>query len=131
MRRVSQESNAREFTRVNTRINIVLSTGESKNMNGAVKDVSANGVYVSCEGEAPEGTECHVEIALSEDPAGPVIKGHGRVVRVEADGLAINFTEIIGEDSFVHLRNLVLYNAKQIDSVEAKFSKHAGIKPIE
>jgi len=41
--------------------------------------------------------------------------------------MAWKYTEIVGIESFAHLRNLVLYNSSDVDQVEQEFNEHVGI----
>lgn len=50
------------------------------------------------------------------------------MVRNYPDGVAFQFTKILGPESYGYLRNLVLYNASDTDQVENEFETHAGIK---
>ncbi|MGE0684275.1 MAG: hypothetical protein AB7P69_25630, partial [Candidatus Binatia bacterium] len=55
----------------------------------------------------------------------------GKVVRVDTDGMGVEITEIVGVESFEHLRNLVRYNSADTDQVEQEFHDHIGIKRRE
>ncbi len=41
------------------------------------------------------------------------------------------FTSILGLESFEHLRNLVYYNAPDVEQVEQEFTAHVGIRKRE
>ncbi len=46
--------------------------------------------------------------------------------------MAIQFTKILGPESFSHLQNLVLYNSgEQISQVEEELASHLGIRPLD
>jgi len=38
------------------------------------------------------------------------------------------FSKILGLESFEHLRNLVYYNAENVEQVETEFTTHTGIR---
>jgi hypothetical protein len=56
------------------------------------------------------------------------IEVEGVVVHSYAEGTAIQFSKILGVDSYEHLRNLVLYNAADTEQVEDEFRTHIGLK---
>jgi len=56
------------------------------------------------------------------------IEANGYVVRSLIDGMAIEFTELIGLESWDHLRNLVLYNAEEPIRAQEQFAAHVGLK---
>jgi len=45
-----------------------------------------------------------------------------------ADGMAFVFSKILGLESFEHLRNMVFYNAPNVEQVEDEFTSHTGIR---
>jgi hypothetical protein len=47
------------------------------------------------------------------------------------DGMAFVFTSILGLESFEHLRNLVCYNAPDVEQVERELTAHVGIRKRE
>ena len=91
----------------------------------ALRDISINGLFAETSQKVTPGQACEVVILLgpSEDQA---VRIKGRVSRLEPAGFAIEFKGIDPE-SYSHLRNIVLYNSREPDKVEAEFVR-PGIK---
>ena len=119
----------REFTRVHVQMDVEVAIGEAQTVQGRMHDLSMKGLYLSCDTPLPVGAGCCTAILLGNDEAPTRIEADGVVVRAEDRGMAIQFTEILGLDSFDHLRNLVKSNAAaHTEQVEAEFRSHLGIK---
>jgi PilZ domain len=119
-------SEQREFTRVpvNCRVEI-LAEGRPVPCT-AVRTLSMKGMLAQTHIQLPAGLECEITIALVEHEI--EIQVIGTVVRNYPDGIAFQFTKIMGPESYAHLKNLVLYNADDVDQVEHEFETHAGIR---
>ncbi len=122
------ETNHREFTRVHVAIHVELRMGGNVVIQGALDNVSLNGLLLRCEATFPEQTPCLVFLHLDGGQGGPTIEAHGVVARTESHKVAIQFTELLGTDSMHHLRNLVLYNSgTHAHRVEEEFETHIGL----
>lgn len=121
--------NHREFSRVGTAIKTLLTPDAGSAVEGTLRDVSATGIFMTSADTVPEGTECAIFIQLTDDPEGIGVRARGAVVRCEAGGMAVRIDAIAGENSFEHLRRLVLYNAPDPDGASSEFDSHIGIKP--
>ncbi|MCK6551448.1 PilZ domain-containing protein [Myxococcota bacterium] len=96
-----------------------------------LENVSLNGAFVAMSVPPPVGARCQVRIdlgALDEDGQPMEVRAIGRVVRVEARGCALQFVELHGLASLEHLRNLVLYNAREPARAEEEFRSHLGLE---
>ena len=80
--------------------------------NLSVKGISVLGVTGHVVGEA-----CDVFLALSGSTSQLKLTMKGKVVREEADRVALHFTEI-DLDSFYHLKNIIYYNSEDPDTIE-------------
>ena len=117
----------REFTRVPLRLEVGLSTQEGCVFSGPARDLSLIGVYVQGDCALSLNTPCSVRIRLNDQIDGPCVQATGQVVRVEPDGVAVEFTAVpLG--ALEHLRNLVLYNASDPTEIEKEFSSHIGLR---
>jgi len=125
---MKKQRNQREFTRVPVNMEVEVVAGKSTILGHLTRDVSLNGLFLSSEEKFPAGTDCHLTIFLGGRKSRQRIKLKGEVVRVEARGMAFAFHEIMGSDSFAHLRSLILYNSKEARGVEKEFKIHLGIK---
>lgn len=121
------DEEGREFSRVKPHIAVSLQI-DTKRIDGVIRDLSMNGLYVSCERvSAAAGTSCDVTVHLD---GGIEIRLTGSIVRVESGGVAIT-TETVSLDSFEHLRRLVLYNSMRPAQLEDEMQKHVGLKRPE
>lgn len=127
-RTMKKQLNQREFTRVPVNMEVEAVAGKSTILGHLTKDVSLNGLFLSSEEKFPPGTDCHLTIFLGGRKSQQRIKLKGKVVRVEENGVAFAFDEIMGSDSFAHLRTLILYNSAKARCVEKEFKAHLGIK---
>ena len=119
----------REFTRVPIHLNVEFSSPQRATSSVCqLKDVSMNGVYVHCDNPLPIGSDCKITVILGSEAVPIRIEVSGKIARVDADGMGMEITEIVGIESFEHLRNLVLYNSPNVDQVEQEFHEHVGIK---
>lgn len=119
----------RQFSRVSIQVEGELAVDDAMTIRGVSRDVSLNGLFMLCDTSLPVGANCRVTLFLGDREAHTRVEAHGRVVRREDAGVGLTFTEIMGLDSFEHLRNLVLYNAQDEGArVEEEFARHCGIK---
>lgn len=79
-------------------------------------DLSIKGVFVPGISGRKIGDRCAVELQLSGASHEISLNMQGEVVRVEAKGLGIKFSEI-DLDSFYHLKNIVYYNSENPDEL--------------
>lgn len=122
----TEPSNKREFTRVPVHCRAEVRRAGRQIPCTAISTLSMNGMFVQTDEPVPVGTECEINISLVEHEI--EIELLASVVRNYPDGIAFQFTKILGPESYGHLRNLVLYNASDTDKVEDEFESHAGIK---
>lgn len=80
--------------------------------NLSVKGVSVLGITGHKVGES-----CDLSLALSGSTSHLRLTMKGKVVRVEADRIALHFIEI-DLDSFYHLKNIIYYNSNDPDIIE-------------
>ena len=118
----------REFSRVEThpRARLALPTGEEI-MTAFITDVSLGGVLIEGECELELDSEVAVTVMLGEDPVEHVIEAIGKVIRCDARGIAVEFTELEDTESLEHLKKLILYNTQAPELIEEEFRRHSGI----
>jgi hypothetical protein len=122
--------NRREFTRVHVPIDAELQL-EDRVVTAQVTDVSMIGAYLAgCEA-IPAGTKCRVVVFLDGRTGRTRIEADGRVARSSAAGIGVEFEDLVGLDSYWHLRSLVVYNAKDPDAAEREVDEHLGIRRRE
>jgi PilZ domain len=120
-----EASNRREFIRVPLQVRVEVKGGGLSISSTATENLSLKGLKLHCSEQLPEGTACLIRLFLGEGAIR--IDAEGTVVHCYSDGLAFQFTRIIGLESFEHLRNLLLYNASDPNEVEHEFQDSVGI----
>jgi hypothetical protein len=94
---------------------------------GYTTDLGIKGFHLRCAQRVAVGTPC--QIMLLEGAQAPEtllaspqlsIEASGRVVRITETGLALEFTAIIGKDSFERLRTLLLAHSSEADRIEGE-----------
>ena len=122
--------NSREFTRVQAKVATKLSSEDAVQIVGTLENVSMNGVFLSCDSRLPVDTTCDISLYLEGGSEQILIRARGTVVRVETEGMALQFSEVYGRDSLEHLKNLVKYNSgSRINQIEQELGIHVGLKP--
>ena len=120
--------NQREFTRVKVAIHAELQVSGNVVIHGELENVSFNGLLLRSETVLPEQTPCLVFVHLEGGQGGPTIEAQGLVTRTEPRKLAVQFMELVGQESPQPLRNLVLYNSwTRANQVEEEFRSHVGL----
>ena len=119
----------RGFSRVSVAMKVQVTSGKKTIFSPHLKNVSMSGIFLISAETLPVGSECQVTIFLEARENQERIETRGKVMRVTEEGMAIHFEEIIGPESYHHLRNLVLYNAPNAEKVEKEIEDHIGIKP--
>ena len=125
----SEHSNQREFTRVLVAARTLVRAGGATLSAAQAHSLSMKGMSILSPERLPVGTECELTIILVEGEV--EIQVLGTVVVHLADGMAFLFTKILGLESFEHLRNMVFYNAPNVEQVEDEFTSHTGIRKKE
>ena len=119
--------NNREFTRVHSGIPVDVEAG-GKKISGDAGNISLAGLWLPTTVPVPEQSPCRVTMHLS---GAITIRANGVVVRSEPDGIAVQFLELLGLESYEHLRNLIHYNAVDPPTAELEFDSHLGLRRID
>ncbi len=124
----NQGENRREFTRVRIHLDVGLYPDDRTTIIGVAHDLSLNGVYIPCTGRLPVGTDCDLRIYLEgRENESMQLEVLGKVSRSDESGMAVEFTGVPLDD-LEHLRNLIRYNADDVEAVEGEFESHIGLK---
>ena len=128
-------ANRRQFTRVELEgvdaaliaspSTVVTVISDEIEFSSNIVDISISGVFIRSGQLIPAGSKCRVR--LSND-TGLLIDVEGEVSRVDADGMAVQFTSI-DVDDYRHLQRLVQYNADNADRVAGEIDDSSGIRP--
>lgn len=126
---MNPDSDKREFTRVPITFEVRIAV-DGRPVEGArVKDLSMKGMLVLTAERPPVGTPCEAVISLVEGEV--EIRTSGVVAAENPLGFGMEFSTIDGLESYIHLRNLVIFNSPDVEKVEEEFQAHAGIRRKE
>lgn len=120
------EHDSREFSRspVHARVEVCLDNGVM--VDGTAADVSLRGMRFFTERSLPVGKSVRVRLLLDDQNAYPYLAVRGRIVRVEAGGVALEFIGV-DADNIEHLQRLVHSNAPDADQAEGEIAGHIEI----
>ncbi|MDA8163846.1 MAG: PilZ domain-containing protein [Desulfobacteraceae bacterium] len=111
--------NRRQHRRVTFQTAIDLGLAGRRFENCQTRDLSLRGVFV-VGADGQEGEEGEVVLHLTGASSDLALKMKGKVVRVEARGIALRFSEI-DLDSFTHLKNIIYYNTEDPDVLQEEW----------
>ncbi len=116
---MTMDANRRRRSRVDANIpaGFILPGGEDVHL--SICNISLKGLLAVPEVLVKPGTTGLIRIKLSPEA---IIEVESTVIRSDAAGVAIDFIGMEPE-SFMHLRNLVRYNAPDADQIDAEL-KH-------
>jgi hypothetical protein len=117
----------RSFSRISLDRGAQILVGNNAPFHAEIINLSMSGLLLRTDQHLELGTECRLSIPLTEGGEMQV-EAMATVVRTTADGFAINFTKLLGVESYGHLRSLLLYNATDPDRIEEEFKAHYGIR---
>ncbi|MCI5160487.1 MAG: PilZ domain-containing protein [Candidatus Electrothrix sp. AX5] len=103
--------NARQYTRVDFQRDVHLDFDGKKYIHHTVNNLSLGGMYVKGTFEQQEGDICSVELSNPDNGFGVELCARCAVVRVNGDGIALEFTSM-GHESFLFLQTTLLYEAE-------------------
>jgi hypothetical protein len=113
------DANRRRRSRVDTHIAASFTTPDGKEVRLLVCNISLKGLLAVPEAQVQTGASGILRITLSPQA---VIEIESRIIRSDSTGVAVDFLPMEAE-SFLHLRNLVRYNAPDADQIDAEL-KH-------
>lgn len=120
-----------EDARKSSRVPMVLSA--DVRVDGVVRrltviNLSLGGVAVATDEALPMGAACTVALLLDGGQGTATCTLEGAVVRNGAGEAGIAFSEVAGLESFKHLRNLLLYNAREPERLVGEFENYLGLR---
>jgi len=123
---MAEAPNLRAFTRVKLERRAAVLVEHRSLFLAEITDMSMSGLFLKSQEPLEIGTECRISVPLSE--GGEIrIEARAIVVRATSEGFAVHFTSLVGMESYEHLRSLLLYNARDPESLETEFKTHPGI----
>lgn len=117
-----QNEEKRRNTRVAFQASADLKFSDKSYTHCETENLSIKGVSVFGITGHQVGEECELALALSGSTSELRLKMKGKIVRVDEDSIALNFTEI-DLDSFYHLKNIVYYNSEDPDSIKSELAE--------
>jgi hypothetical protein len=105
----------RKFSRVAFHVVATVTAG-SRSFQGAVSDLSMNGLFLETSERLPEGDAVEIMIALAGTEPELRVAFSGRVARLTETGIGFHF-EKVDLDSYTHLKNIIAYNMADPDKV--------------
>jgi hypothetical protein len=115
---MQEEQRKKTRVRFNTRVQL-RSKGDVITAQASSRDISLNGLYIKSEKKIPVGETCHISLFLSGDTSDLAIRAKGLISRHDETGMGIAF-QSIEADSYFHLKNLLIYNAGDPETMEAE-----------
>lgn len=109
----------RRRSRVNTHFDATYHGRTGRTVSLVTENISLKGLLAEPTPHIGSGELGQVILTLASDV---VIETECRVIRSDGRGVAIEFTAMEPE-SFVHLRNLVRYNAPDADLIDAEIAQ--------
>ena len=103
---IGQVDNQRQFTRLDLQIATELRSADGICIVGESSDISLEGFFLQCEGSFPEGSLCEITLVLGRESENESLKISGRIARVKAAGMAVQFNEQLSESN---VRRLIAY----------------------
>lgn len=105
----------RKFSRVAFHVVATITTA-GRSFQGAVANLSMNGLFVETSERLPEGTAVEIVITLAGTEPELRVAFSGRVARLTETGVGFHF-EKVDLDSYTHLKNIIAYNIADPDKV--------------
>jgi len=123
---MAESPDPRTFTRIALERGAVVLIEHRASFTAEITNLSMSGMLLKTQEHLEPGTECRISIPLAAD--GELrIEALATIVRTCPGGFAIQFSTLMGIESYGHLRSLLLYNASQPEELEAEFKSHSGI----
>lgn len=110
----------RRRSRVNTQFDAMYHGRTGRTVSLVTENVSLKGLLAEPTPHIGSGELGQVVLTLASDVR---IETECRVIRSDGRGVAIEFTEMEPR-SFLHLRNLVRYNAPDADIIDEEIARH-------
>lgn len=127
----SVKRDLRECTRCKVKLDAQVRLANGILLEGQTENISLKGLFFRTEKTFPLDTLVKVHLYLTGTEGKESLDLKGTVVRIEATGMAIQFTEV-DSDSLEHLRRLLIYNSKneEVEKVHQELDEHIGIQKI-
>lgn len=115
------EHDRREMSRVPLQLDLTLQSNSKAAVPGKTTDVSLKGIHIACDNPLPVGSPCQLVLLFGQQGDAVRVELGGKVVRADRYGMAVEIESILPIDTVTHLRNVVRYNAVDVDRVDQEF----------
>ncbi len=116
----------RRFTRIPFSVHIEIISDNNTYITDKFENLAIGGCSVSINTDMQPGTSCDLKISLDHPSGNMEIHVKTEVVRNSGDSIALKFVKIDIE-SLNHLKNILLYNADDPESIEKEIKDHPGL----
>jgi len=126
---MAESPDPRTFSRISLDRGVLIQIGDATPFHAEIVNLSMSGLLVKSGEHLEPGTECRISIPLTESGEDELrIEAMASVARPTTEGFAVSFMNLLGIESYNHLRSLLLYNASDPDQIDAEFKLHYGIR---
>jgi hypothetical protein len=115
----------RSFTRVLFQTEALIEY-DGKSIRTSIENMSLKGMFLKTTEDIPVNKSLDMKILLSGSSSELSIKLKGKIIRREVNGLAAQF-DGMDLDSFIHLKNVIAYNAEDQDKIMDEFLVHMAM----
>lgn len=120
----------RKSSRIPYKTSADLKFSKSNFKDCETRDLSVSGTFVLGIKGQGKGEQCDVDLHLTGEASSLLLKMKGEVVRIEDDGVALQFLGV-NLDCFYHLKNIVYVHFVNPDDIECTDRKKPRAKPVE
>ena len=122
----------RKHTRIPIDLRSELTFLDGSTFHGTTKNLSFGGAFVSCNAPMgiPERGECALKLILGAEEESASIEITARVIRLSENGVGVMFLSI-SLDGYNHLKNLMIFNSSDPETLIDELDKHPGIDKVE
>lgn len=120
------ESEKRKFTRFFFRMEAEISVNGNVSRVDELRNLSVSGCLLPLSARGDIGDDCKIKIILGPDENSPVVLIEGKIIRLDKESTAVQFTRIDPE-SLEHLHKIAQYNATDPEKVEREIKERPGL----
>jgi PilZ domain len=116
----------RRFTRLKYDVPAVITVGSNVFSVKGISNLSIGGALIPWEHDVENLTKCTFQIPMVGSTNNLCVEVNGEFVWSNDKEAAIKFTDI-DPDSLMLLQNIIRYNAKDADEINAEIADHPGL----
>ncbi len=116
----------RQFTRVQFKVKAEIIVKDVKYATDQISNLSVGGCLLPIKAKLEPESPCRVNILMSGANSELKVRVDGKIIRRDQGTVAVRFTGI-DPDSLLHLKNIILYNSPDSQTVEQEIQRHPGL----